>query len=520
MADAVPRAKAIMVLGTSSHAGKSTVVAALCRALARKGYRVAPFKAQNMSNNSWVTPEGAEIGRAQASQARAAGIEPHADMNPILLKPSGGRSQVVALGKAIGEMDAREFYARNAEMRAMAHAAYDRLASRFDVVVMEGAGSPAEINLRDQDLVNMAMAEHAGAECILVADIERGGVFAAILGTLTLMPVPKRARMAGVLINKFRGDASLLDPGIREITAQTGVPILGVLPWLDLTGLDEEDSLALERDAMGTPARQTLIDLAVVRFPHISNFTDFALLEAMPECGLRYVSTPETLGNPDLIFLPGSKQVRSDLAWLRETGLDRVVRAAAARGIPVMGICGGYQALGESIDDPFGVEGQAGSAAGLGLLKVVTRMEREKETRRVEGENAGLPFLRAGTPLTGYEIHMGQTEPLGEGRPALLMRDGQTEGIRRPSGMVADALPVWGCYLHGLFDTHTVRRDLVLWLLARKGLSPTEPGTAVPGGDPYDRLADWLEGHFHPVSLLGDPKIPQIPGESIQNEAQ
>lgn len=509
-ASAEKRALAIMVLGTSSHAGKSTVAAALCRSLARQGYRVAPFKAQNMSNNSWVTPEGAEIGRAQAAQARAAGIQPHVDMNPILLKPSGqGQMQVMALGRPRGLMDAKAYYARGEEMRALAHAAYDRLAARFDVVVLEGAGSPAEINLRAEDFTNMAMAEYAEARCLLVADIERGGVFASILGTLELMPRPERARMAGVLINKFRGDASLLDPGIAEIAARTSVPVLGVLPWLTGSGLEEEDSLGLP--AAGSPINPRQLDFAVIRVPHISNFTDFEPLSRMPGTALRYVSVPEELGNPDLILLPGSKNTRSDLHSLRLSGMEHCLLANAARRVPIFGICGGYQMLGQEIEDPDGVEGEPGRTEGLGLLPVTTRMGREKETARVEAVNESLPFLDPGTPITGYAIHMGITAVSEQSRAAvrILIRNG--EPIRSPDGCVDPILPIWGCYLHGIFESSAVRASLCAWLSARRGLGPVAQSgqalgaEAVSAVDPLEALANWLESGCDPVSLLGDP---------------
>lgn len=504
-APAGKRARAIMVLGTTSHAGKSTVAAALCRSLARKGYRVAPFKAQNMSNQSWVTPEGREIGRAQAAQARACGIEPHADMNPILLKPSGnGRSQVMVLGLPAGLMDAREYYGRGAEMRDAARAAYDRLAARFDVIVLEGAGSPAEINLRSEDLVNMAMAEYAEAACVLVADIERGGVFASILGTLELMPKPRRARFAGTLINKFRGDATLLDPGIAEIAGRTGAPVLGVLPWLDDPGLEEEDSLGIPfRGTAGGTGREgiPLLEFAVIRLPHISNATDFDPLDRIPGAIVRYVTEPEAMGNPDLILIPGSKNPRLDLGFLRRTRFDWSLRANAARKVPILGICGGYQMLGEVIEDPEGIEGEPGSTEGLGILPVRTRMGRLKDTARVEAVNDCLPFLKAGTPLAGYEIHMGRTTAAERSRAALRILTRNGAASLGSDGYVDPVFPVWGCYLHGIFDSPAARSGLAEWLLARKGYSGRgHQAFAPPGSDPLDALADWLEAHCDPVS--------------------
>ncbi|MEO6097820.1 MAG: cobyric acid synthase [Fibrobacteria bacterium] len=513
-----PPARAIMVLGTSSHAGKTTVAAAICRSLFRKGYRVAPFKAQNMSLNSWVTPEGAEIGRAQALQARAAGIEPHADMNPILLKPAGGQvMQVVALGKPIGVVSGREYYRRKAEMRSLVHAAYDRLASRFEVVVLEGAGSPAEINLRAEDLVNLSMAEHAGARCFLVADIERGGVFASILGTLSLIEPRHRSLIAGVLINKFRGDESLLDSGIREIQSLTGVPVLGVLPYLEGLVLEEEDSQGLRDSEVQGEAR---IDIVVIRFPFLSNFTDFQPFIGKKGVRLRYVDQAESVGNPDFIILPGSKNVRLDADFLRSKGLDRVLSAAAERGIPLFGICGGFQILGKRIRDPFGIEGEPGETEGLGLLAIETVLEKEKEVSRVDAENVGLPFLDSDAVCTGYEIHMGRTESLEEAAHAsdantrqslqpvlrLLRKNGAVcEGF---SGFKSLSQPVSGCYLHGLFDRPEVLQALFRWLSSRKGLDWTDshPSPADAGNraepDELERIADWLESRFDPATHL------------------
>jgi adenosylcobyric acid synthase len=528
-----PRARAFMVLGTSSHAGKSAVAAGLCRLLARRGLRVAPFKAQNMSNNSHVTPEGAEIGRAQAMQARAAGVESHADMNPVLLKPSGqSRSQVVLHGRPIGHFTAGEYYSRKVRLGAEARLAYDRLAARHEVIVLEGAGSPAEINLREEDFVNGAMAEHAGARCLLVADIERGGVFASILGTLRLMEPRHRDLVAGVVINRFRGDPSLLEPGLREIERLTGVPVLGVIPWLEGLDLDEEDSLALPAAEVPPSPGAARPDIAVLRFPRISNFTDFKPLERTEGLRLRYVDRAADLGNPDLLILPGSKDVRADLAWLGNRGLDRVVIAAAARRIPVLGICGGYQMLGRRIADPFGTEGPAGEAAGLGLLPAETVMAAEKETVRVEARNLGLPFLETGRPLAGYEIHVGRTRTDGA-PPALELTSRMGVACREPSGAAAEGLPVTGVYLHGLFDAPGVAEELRDWLLRRRGLEPSggdpggqgEPadgtGEGLPAGrqaldEALDRIAGALERHVRLDLLLSAlPDSPHRPGAAI-----
>jgi adenosylcobyric acid synthase len=498
------RARAVMVLGTTSHAGKSTLAAALCRAFHRKGYRVAPFKAQNMSLNSWVTPEGAEIGRAQAQQARAAGVEPHADMNPLLLKPAGGHvMQVVALGKPIGNFTGREYYDRKKEMRSLVRAAYDRLAARFEIIVLEGAGSPAEINLREEDLVNGSMAEYAGARCILVADIERGGVFASILGTISLLEERHRRLLAGVVINKFRGDASLLDPGIREIESLTGVPVLGVLPFIEDRGLEEEDSLGVPPSGAGK-AEGIQLDIVVIRLPFMSNHTDFQPFEGQPGVALRYASRPDQVGNPDFIILPGSKNVRHDADFLRRSALDRVLHAAAARGIPLLGICGGFQILGGKVSDPHGIEGLPGETAGLGLLPVETVLEREKELCRVEAENLGFPFLVQNGACAGYEIHMGRTAALGTERPLLRIVRKNGVAASGESGFISINGMVFGCYMHGLFDGPEARQSLYRWLCGRKGLDWRYAGetAARDAIDPLDRIADLLESRLDPVALL------------------
>jgi adenosylcobyric acid synthase len=509
-----PRALAVMVLGTASHAGKSTIAAALCRAFHRQGYRVSPFKAQNMSLNSWVTPEGAEIGRAQAQQARAAGIEPHADMNPLLLKPAGRDvMQVVALGKALGNFTGREYYRRKNEMRALVHAAYDRLASRFEVIVLEGAGSPAEINLREEDLVNASMAEYAGARCLLVADIERGGVFASILGTIALLEERHRKLLAGVVINKFRGDVSLLDSGIREIESLTGVPVLGVLPFVERLGLEEEDSLGVPAAADGNRHGEGVqVDIVVIRLPYMSNYTDFQPWEKEAGVCLRYALRPDQVGNPDFIILPGSKNVRHDAGFLRQSALDKVLHAAAARSIPILGICGGFQILGGKISDPHGIEGPPGDTAGLGLLPADTVLEPEKELCRVEAENLGFPFLPKGEIFLGYEIHMGRTMVRGEGIPLLQVRLKNGIPAAEPSGITSISHLISGCYLHGLFDGREVRQGLCRWLCARKGLQ-WRPGTPGPETeDALDRIADLLESRLNPIALLSQPPSkPQIP---------
>jgi adenosylcobyric acid synthase len=419
-------APTLMVQGTASGVGKSTLVAALCRLLRREGLRVAPFKAQNMSNNAAVCPDGGEIGRAQATQAEAAGLAPCVDMNPILLKPEGDtRSQVIVQGRVWGRLTAREYHAAKPELLQVVADSLTRLRAGHDVVVIEGAGSPAEVNLRENDLVNMAVARLADAPVLLAADIDRGGVFAALVGTLELVEPDDRARVAGLLINRFRGDRALLEPGLRFLEDRTGCPVLGVVPYLPGLHLPEEDSLGLDsrnasaRQAAG-PAEATPddaaadrgVEVAVVRLPRIANFDDFAPLEAEPGVRLRYVGAPAELGVPDLLILPGSKSTLADLAWLRASGLGAAVLRISAAGVPVLGVCGGYQMLGAQLADPDGVEGEPSARAGLGLLDGCTMFAAAKATRQVRGEIAaaeGFFGCLAGLPLEGYEIHLGQT---------------------------------------------------------------------------------------------------------------
>jgi cobyric acid synthase CobQ/L-threonine-O-3-phosphate decarboxylase len=497
---ATRRKPAIMVVGTTSHAGKSVVAAGLCRLFARRGLRDAPFKAQNMALNSFVTAEGGEMGRAQVTQARAARAEPHTDMNPVLLKPTGASgSQVIVNGRAIGTMSARDYYGRKAELRNLAHAAYDRLQERFDLLILEGAGSPAEINLREQDFVNLDMAEHAGARALLVADIDRGGVFASIFGTLALLPSSQRRLIGGVVINKFRGDASLLTPGIREIEAITGVPVLGVLPYLPDLQIEEEDSLGIEGRGAHAAA---VLDIAVVRLPRISNYTDFLALERWNGVRVRYVTRPRELQGADLIILPGSKNTRGDLQFLHANGFTPRIRALHASGTPVFGICGGYQMMGRTVADPHGVEGEPGASGGLELLPVETTLEKEKELAQVSGTTtAGCVFAKSGTLFRGYEIHAGATtQPAGDSAPLrILERRGAACDESVGATVEGNGTYAFGAYVHGLFDEETVTRQFVQWLCRRKGLAPEQlDREAAPDPDAaLDRVADMLETHLN-----------------------
>jgi cobyric acid synthase CobQ len=494
------RPPAIMVVGTTSHSGKSLVAAGLCRLFARRGLRVAPFKAQNMALNSFVTADGGEMGRAQVTQARAARVEPQTDMNPVLLKPTGmAGSQVIVNGKAIGVMSAADYYLRKADLRQTARAAYDRLAARFELLILEGAGSPAEINLRAEDFVNLDMAEYAGARALLVADIDRGGVFAAIFGTLALLPPAQRRLVAGVAINKFRGDPDLLTPGIREIEALTGVPVLGVLPYLTDLRIEEEDSLGMEGRGADPAA---LLDIAVVRLPRISNYTDFLALERRAGVRVRYVTEPRGLADTDLIILPGSKNTRDDLNFLHTRGFTERIRALHAQGVPVFGLCGGYQMLGRAVADPYGVEGAPGTTEGCALLPVETGLEKEKELAQVAGTTeASCVFCAPGTPFRGYEIHAGQTTtPEGSVKP-LRIRERRGAACDESAGMAlgGNGPYVFGAYVHGLFDADAVANQLIQWLCRRKNIDPGRLAreAALDSDAALDRVADMLEAHLN-----------------------
>lgn len=483
-------APCLMVQGTMSSAGKSLVATVLCRLLVREGLRVLPFKAQNMSNNSWVTPDGLELGRAQATQAAACGVEPEAVMNPVLLKPEADTgSQVVLLGRPAFRASARDYYRRKPELWSVVTTALDELRARADVVVIEGAGSAAEVNLREGDIVNMRVARYADARVLLVGNIDPGGIFAQLLGTLDLLEPEERKLVRGLVVNQFRGDPALFEPGVRFLEERSGLPVLGVLPWVPRHDLPEED--ALRRPGVGDPAA---LDVAVVRFPRISNGTDFEPLLADPRFRVRYVQRAAEVGRPDLLVLPGTKSTLADLGWLRDRGLDRVTAALAASGTPVLGICGGLQVLGDWLSDPAGAEG-GGEAAGLGLLPVGTVFAAGKTTRRVTGRGAAGTWL-AGTPVAGYEIHMGQTR--GGVAPLVTLEDGTPDGAVAGEGLVA------GTYLHGLFEADGVRDALAAWLAGRRGIDALAPGPVWQSLDArIDALADRLAPHLDVPAILG-----------------
>jgi adenosylcobyric acid synthase len=479
-----------MIQGTASGVGKSILTAALCRLLSRAGYRVAPFKSQNMALNAAVTPDGREIGRAQAAQAEAAGLEPSVDMNPILLKPEGeNRSQVVVAGVPRAVVDFKEYGRLRAELFPVVEASLDRLRRAYELVVIEGAGSPAEINLADGEIVNMCIARLAEAPVVLVGDIDRGGVFAAFIGTLALLEPDDRGRIEAFIINKFRGDASLLTSGLDILTRRTGRPVLGVVPWLEDIEVAAEDSLDLD-GRRGRPDAD--IDIAVVRLPLIANFDDFDPLAQEPRVAVRFVRRPDDLAQADLIVVPGSKSTIADLAWLRDTGLADAIVAAATEGRPVLGICGGYQMLGRTLRDPLGIESTAGEASGLGLLSAVTTFAAAKTTVRVRGRaeaSAGLFAAASGSPLSAYEIHMGVTETGDARHPfTVTWRNGAT--VDAADGAMNARGNVVGTYLHGLLTNDAVRRALLVDLAGRKGVHPDPRWGHRPGPDRYDRLAD------------------------------
>ena len=507
----MPReAPVLMVVGTTSHAGKSTLVAALCRHFAREGVRVAPFKAQNMSLNSAVTPSGHEIGRAQAVQAQAAGLVPTVDMNPILLKPQGARvSQVVLRGRPWAVTSAADYYARKQELWPAVTESLGNLRRAHELVIAEGAGSPAEINLREHDIVNMRVARHAGAGTLLVGDIERGGVFAALFGTVALLAPEERALVRAFVINKFRGDPSLLTPGIAELAERTGIPTAGVVDWFDDIRIPEEDSLGIAPPSAAAGGDGTALDVVALRLPHIANFDDFDPLARTPGVRFRYASTVAELGRPDLVILPGSKATVADLAWMRERGLDQAVGDARRAGVPVLGICGGYQMLGELILDPLAVESEARETRGLGLLPVTTTFAAEKTTHQVRARVAAAgPALlagAAGAALDAYEIHMGETRHTGAGaRPIrIVARSGEAVDVA-DGAADADGLTV-GTYLHGLLHARPVRDAVLAVAAARRGVA-LPPGDGPDADREFDRLAD------HVAASLDMRLVRQIAG--------
>lgn len=464
-------AKTIMVQGTMSNAGKSLVTAGLCRVFNQDGYKVAPFKSQNMALNSFITRTGAEMGRAQVVQAEAAGIEPDVAMNPILLKPTSDcGSQVIVNGEPIGTMTAAEYFKMKHTLKPEIMKAFNGLADKNDIIVIEGAGSPAEINIKTDDIVNMGMAKMAKAPVLLVADIDRGGVFASIYGTLMLLEPDERAMVKGVIINKFRGDVEILRPGLKMIEEKTGVPVVGVVPMLHVD-IEDEDSLS-ERLTEHTEVKA--VDIAVVHIPRMSNYTDFNVFELIPGVSLRYVDKVQDLKNPDMIIIPGTKNTIGDLKWLRQSGFEAEILKHAHKGTVIFGVCGGYQMLGKNLSDPYGVE-EGGDTAGIGLLNVETIFAEKKRTIRVEGRFGSVQGVFAnlsGKDFYGYEIHSGVTE-FDKDNALTQMQPIYEEGGVMPEGSqhIEGQLNVYGTYVHGIFDSEGVAAAVVEALLAKKGMS-------------------------------------------------
>ena len=463
-------AKAIMVQGTMSNAGKSLLAAGLCRIFKQDGYKVAPFKSQNMALNSFITEEGLEMGRAQVMQAEAAGISPSVLMNPILLKPTNDvGSQVIVNGEVMGTMSARDYFKYKKQLIPKVMEAYHKLDREYDIIVIEGAGSPAEINLKQEDIVNMGMAKMAKAPVLLVGDIDRGGVFAQLIGTVMLLEPDERAMVKGLVINKFRGDKTILDPGVLMLEEKAQIPVVGVAPYLDIQ-VEDEDSLT-ERFDRKTKA--DLLDIAVIRLPRISNFTDFNPLESIEGLSLRYVKHPSELLNPDMIILPGTKNTMEDLLWMRENGMEAMILKAAAKGTLIFGICGGYQMLGETLSDPYHVEA-GGTIRGMGLIPMDTVFAKEKTRTRVEGhflEITGELSPLSGVPIEGYEIHMGESVLKGNARPATEVSDTVSQQKKSEGAFLEN---ICGTYVHGVFDKESVAEAVLEILGNKKGIDVTE----------------------------------------------
>lgn len=468
--------KCIMFQGTCSDAGKSLITAAFCRIFKQDGLSPIPFKSQNMALNSYITDEGLEMGRAQVFQAEAAGMKPQVCMNPILLKPSSDRkSQVIINGKVYKNMSAREYHEFKPELAGMIREIYEDISSKHDVVVIEGAGSPAEINLRAKDIVNMGMAEIADAPVILIGDIDRGGVFASLAGTIMLLTEEERKRVKGVIINKFRGDKTILDPGIKMLEDIIKIPVLGVIPYTHLK-LEEEDSLSSrfnnKRD------KRKPIDVAVIYLPHISNFTDFNMFETQEDVNLRYVRRGETIGETDMVIIPGSKNTISDLMYLKESGLDIEIHKLQSQGKLIWGVCGGYQMLGHKIYDPYGVEESHKECYGLGLLNMETTFAAEKVTTQVEGKiNPHLPGILkdlGGRKVKGYEIHMGVSTKIGPCQDLLTIENSLGEKVSHLEGCINEEGNVIGSYMHGIFDEAEFLRSLLNKIRETKNLEHIE----------------------------------------------
>ena len=489
-------AKSIMIQGTMSNVGKSLITAGLCRIFAQDGYKVAPFKSQNMALNSYITEEGLEMGRAQVMQAEAAGIQPSVLMNPILLKPTTDTgSQVIVNGEVLQNMSARDYFKYKKQLIPDIMKAYHKLEEMYDIIVIEGAGSPAEINLKSDDIVNMGMAKLAGAPVLLVGDIDRGGVFAQLLGTMQLLEEDEKSLVKGLIINKFRGDKTILDPGVLMLEERAKVPVIGVTPYMNID-IEDEDSLTERFDRK---KKVDLIDIAVIRLPKISNFTDFNVLEHMEGVSLRYVASISELKNPDMILIPGTKNTMKDLLWLRQSGLEAAIKKAAASGKVIFGICGGFQMLGDNITDTIGVE-EGGSIKGMGLLPMDTVFQEEKIRTRVTGSFGhirGTLKELSGEAIEGYEIHMGISSYHKE-LASMAFLTNQIDGEAKSDGAYHNN--IYGTYIHGIFDKRGTAERLVLCLAKEKNIdmdNVTIMDYSQYKEDQYDHLADTLRSHLN-----------------------
>ncbi len=499
------KAKAIMVQGTGSDVGKSILVCALCRILRQEGLNVAPFKAQNMSNNSYVTVGGGEMGRAQVAQAEAAGLFPLVEMNPILLKPTGNNgSQIITMGKPIGHMTANEYYGNKEKMLDIAKEAYSALSEQHDIIIIEGAGSPAEVNIKDNDIVNMKIAEIADAPVILVTDIERGGSFAWIVGTLELLNSDERKRVCGIIINKFRGDMGILEPGIEMLEERIGKPVLGVLPYFTDINIDNEDSVCLDTgnkklDNKNYKPYESQIDIVVIKLPRISNFTDFDILKRENNISVRFVDNARSIGKPDLIIIPGSKNTIGDLTFIKENGIADSIKDLAKSGTMIIGICGGYQMLGKEIRDSENAESKITQIRGLGLIDAKTTFMLQKNTYQIKARlhsdlasRSDLNNFNTRSELTGYEIHMGETELLNGTLPFLKIIERSDKEVCADDGAISNDGNVIGTYVHGIFDNDGFRLELINCLRRKKCLTPIRPEdlSKVDKERQYDKLAD------------------------------
>lgn len=489
-------ARCIAILGTASDVGKSVVTTALCRIASDMGIAVAPFKAQNMSNNSFVTSDGGEMGRAQVAQAEAARLAPNVDMNPVLLKPNSDMGvQIVLHGSPHKTSDAVSYGLLTPTLLPKATESLDRLRNQFDLVIMEGAGSCAEINLKSRDIVNFKMANIADAKVLLVADIDRGGVFAQIIGTLDIISKEERERVKGIVINRFRGDPTLFAEGIEYIEKRTGVPVLGLIPYLQYIGIDSEDAVVLDnRVRETTTTDRDKVHIAVIRLPRISNFTDFSPLDSDPAVQLDYLQTGRPLGRYDLVLIPGTKNVRADLTWLKETGFAERIREFVENGGRLGGICGGFQMLGRGISDPKGIEGPPGSTAGLGFLPMTTSLFEQKVLTHTSGV-----WLSTGDNVAGYEIHQGRTDIDGEITPLIRITKINEQTVSKEEGVLSPDGRVFGTYLHGLFDTAEFRQRFLVSLrpdLEPQIVSATSNSAAIIRERHYDRLASHFMHHM------------------------